>query len=320
MESPRLLDQVLERDLDLALMSALFVSAAFRAFVLQSAIGWVGGHSFVGVRVSETATAGETDLLLIVDLDGPDRLAVMIEDKIDAPFQPMQAERYRERGEQGIRDERWNRFVTCLCAPEGYLAGARPINEWDVYVSLEAISEWTKGFNDRHLAFIRAICTQAIAKREAGLRETSPEATAFWRAYRQLAAELLSEFSITRLADTVSDTSQWPRFGAALLPADMFVEHKAQHGRVDLTFNGLSLEALRSQLNTALPLDVSAVKTGKSAALRIAVPRINHLRPFSEQEEEVLAAFAAVERLLAIGRRMATAIPAGYRPRCATTI
>ena len=42
----------------------------------------------------------------------------------------------------------------------------------------------------------------------------------------------------------------------------------------------------------------------------IAVPRVDHLRPFHEQQEKVLSAFAAVERLLAIGRQIA-ATPSG---------
>ena len=49
---------------------------------------------------------------------------------------------------------------------------------------------------------------------------------------------------------------------------------------------------------------VNFVKAGESAALRIAVPPVDHLRPFSGQEEQVLSALAAVDRLLAIGRQI----------------
>ena len=45
--------------------------------------------------------AGETDVLLVVGLDSRERIAVMIEDNINANFQPAQAYRYRERGNQG---------------------------------------------------------------------------------------------------------------------------------------------------------------------------------------------------------------------------
>jgi hypothetical protein len=141
-KSSRLLDHVRERDLDLVLVGALFASEPFRTFMLKSAIGWTKRHSLVRTCVSETTDAGESDVLLVVDLEDADRLALMIEDKIDAPFQPEQANRYQQRGEQGVRDGQWNRFTTCVCAPEGYLAGARPMKEWSAYISLESISEW----------------------------------------------------------------------------------------------------------------------------------------------------------------------------------
>jgi hypothetical protein len=228
----------------------------------------------------------------------------MIEDKINAPFQPEQANRYKQRGEQGIQDGQWNRFTTCLCAPKGYLAGATPMEEWSAYISLESISEWARQSNERYDAFVAAICEEAVAKGDARMREKSPEATAFWQAYRLLASHLLPEVDITRLSPLVSLASPWPRFGVGALPDNVFLEHKPQQGRVDLTFDKSTLEALRQRLPATLPFDVKSAKAGQSAALRIAVPRVVHLRPFNEQEDKVLSVFAAVERLLAIGRQI----------------
>ncbi len=301
-ESTRLLDQVLERDVDLIFLSALFVSESFRAFVLEAVIGWTKSHNLIRTRVSHTDDAGETDVLLVVDLEDSDRLAVMIEDKISAPFQPAQADRYRQRGDQGIQAGQWTKFATCLCAPESYLATARPAKEWDAYIALEGICDWASGSRDRFHEFVGAICREAIAKREARMKEISVEATAFWHAYRQLAGELLPDVGISRLPGAVSAASPWPQFGASILPADMSLEHKPQQGRVDLTLSKASVETLKERIPVALPFDIKSAKAGGSAALRIAVPRIDHLRPFDEQQEEVLSVFAAVERLLAIGR------------------
>ena len=72
-ENSRLLNNVIERDLDLVLMGALFASEAFRAFMLNSAMGWTKKHSLVRTCVSETADAGESDVLLVVDLEDSDR-------------------------------------------------------------------------------------------------------------------------------------------------------------------------------------------------------------------------------------------------------
>jgi len=249
----RLLDQVLERDLDIALLSGLFASERFRNFLVRRVIGWTEKHEFVRVRVSETTDAGETDVLLVVDLGGTARLCILIEDKIGALFQPAQSMRYRERGAQGIREGRWSQFVTCLCAPEGYLAVTRAADEWDAYIALEDIADWARHSGDRHMLFVGAICDQAVAKREARVREISAEASAFWRAYRQLSSQLLPDIDVAGLPDNVSAAQRWPVFGSSLLPPGMFVEHKPLQGRADLTFNKVSLDALRSWRVSSTP-------------------------------------------------------------------
>ena len=304
--STLLLDQVAERDVDLILLSALFVSETFRAFVLKEVMGWTKTHHLIRTRVSEVGDAGETDVLLVVDLGDGDRLGLMIEDKISAIFQPAQADRYRQRGNQGIHDGQWTRFLTCLCAPESYVLAARPAKEWNAYISLEAIRDWASFSQDRFHQFLSAICEEAIAKREARMKAVSLEATAFWCAYRQLAAELLPNVGISRLPEAVSALSPWPRFGASAIPDEIWLEHKPQQGRVDLTFHKVPLEALKEGLPATLPFDIKPTKAGGSAALRIAVPRIDHLRPFDGQQDEVLSVFAAVERLLAVGRAITT--------------
>src|SRR5262249_20922339 len=102
---------------------------------------WPGFYGGLNMAVSFGRASNDfnyfgqrTDVLLVVDLDNSNRLAVMFEDKINAPLQPDQGERcrQRQRGEQGVRDGRWNRFTTCLCAPEGYLAQAKLVEDWSV--------------------------------------------------------------------------------------------------------------------------------------------------------------------------------------------
>jgi hypothetical protein len=98
--------------------------------------------------------------------------------------------------------------------------------------------------------------------------------------------------------------SPWPRFGVAVLPDNVLLEHKPQQGRVDLTFAKFTLEALMQRLPATLPFNVKSARAGQSAALRIAVPPVDHLRPFNEQDDNVLSVFAAVERLITVGRQI----------------
>ena len=131
-----------------------------------------------------------------------------------------------------------------------------------------------------------------------------------WRGVDQVANDLLPDVDITRLPAEVSAAPfTWPRFGSRILPADMSLEHKPRQGRVDLSFHKCTVDQMRRRVPATLPIDVQLMKAGESAALSIAVPRIDHLRLFEEQHDEVLSALAAVERLLAIGRGVRAAVP-----------
>ncbi len=53
-----------------------------------------------------------------------------------------------------------------------------------------------------------------------------------------------------------------------------------------------------------IPVDIKLQRTGKSNALRVVVPKIEHFRSFDEQRDEVIMPLAAVERLLALAKRL----------------
>ena len=103
-------------------------------------------------------------LVLISDAKGR-RVAVMVEDKIDASFQPNQASRYRPRGEQGIALERWDRFITCLCAPKAY---AEPIGKADAWGAVLTCEEIEAGLEAQETPFVRSALRQASDKQRNG--------------------------------------------------------------------------------------------------------------------------------------------------------
>jgi hypothetical protein len=129
---------VAERDLDFVLVEELsvndefcdwFTSRLYREPVFASSIGaW---HS-----VSD-ASLGETDVLYMFKSDEDGRIAVLIENKIDAGAQPTQAARYQQRGEKGKQAKDWDDFMTCLVAPSQYLIGANQADNYDSQVSYE---------------------------------------------------------------------------------------------------------------------------------------------------------------------------------------
>jgi hypothetical protein len=91
----RYLLTVEERDIDLLLMEEFHVSSAFVSwFAVQVR---VGDATFAGAWHSVSDTDGETDLLLRV-VSGGTRTAILIQNKVAAPEQSRQDERYHIRG------------------------------------------------------------------------------------------------------------------------------------------------------------------------------------------------------------------------------
>jgi hypothetical protein len=69
-----------------------------------------------------------------------ERFALFIEDKIDAPLQPKQLERYRQRAEAGVRKNSYSAFAVVLCSPVAYVKSHVGATGFDAYVSHEAIA------------------------------------------------------------------------------------------------------------------------------------------------------------------------------------
>ena len=96
--SRRPIDGVTEREIDLLLLMALHCSPGFRAFLVSKTAG-PGDFEFLGAWRGVYDNLGECDLLVLIRDASGQRVAIMVEDKIDASFQPGQASRYRQRGE-----------------------------------------------------------------------------------------------------------------------------------------------------------------------------------------------------------------------------
>jgi hypothetical protein len=84
------------------------------------------------------------------------------------------------------------------------------------------------------------------------------------------------------------------------LPTGVFLIHKPLHDCVDLQFLhfGHQLEALDKLYGAHLGRHSVIVKVGRSAAIRVAVPKVDPMLPFEPQEQSVVAAICiAQERL-----------------------
>ena len=297
--SRRPVDAVTEREIDLLLPMALHCSPGFRAF-LASKIGGPGDCEFLGAWRGIFDNLGECDLLVLIRDARGRRIAVMVEDKIDASFQPGQASRYRLRGQQGIALERWDRFVTSLCAPKAY---AEPIGKgdaWDAVLTYEEIEASLEAQKDTFAPFVRSALRQASDKQRNGGFIANRQASAFWAQYRHLQREEFPDLKLTAVSEVQSVNDPTPRFAAGMLPPRVKLEHKPWKGCVDLTFQDMKFEDLWSRLDGRLPANLEVCRTSPSSAVRATVAPLYATKPFEPQTEAAREAFRAAERLLRV--------------------
>jgi hypothetical protein len=123
-----------ERDIDLLLIEELYSSPLSREHFLSLLRGEVPNTAnFIAARHSVSCSLGQSDVELELQV-GEERWILMIENKIDASFQPDQAKRYTQRGEQHILSG-YTKFFTILIAPAAYLG--RDTYGFDLAVSYE---------------------------------------------------------------------------------------------------------------------------------------------------------------------------------------
>jgi hypothetical protein len=293
------LDSIEERELDLLLLTELHGSPDFRQFVVQKATGRAE-QAFQGAWRSVFDSLGETDVLLLSDVEGIGRVAFMIEDKIDAVFQDRQAERYRARGAAGVAEGAWDTFRTCLCAPALFIEPYRALGEWDCFLTLEDIIAWldSRLLNDARGAFFSAALTRATGKFTKGGFVADERASAFWQAYQAFCLRTYPDVELAPLRPVQSKNPPWPRFAVSRLPSDVRLEYKSWKGHVDLTLNERPIDAMRALIGHLCDPPIILQPAGGSTALRLVVPILNHLESFAGQEESAHMSFRAVQALL----------------------
>lgn len=105
---------VTERDIDLLILEELAVNEDFCRWLVRRLPGEPNYQNTLGAwhSVCDT-TLGESDIVYAFVAATGKRIAVLIENKIGAPPQPEQAERYKQRGSKGIDRGDWDDCVTC---------------------------------------------------------------------------------------------------------------------------------------------------------------------------------------------------------------
>lgn len=294
-----------ERDIDLLLIEQLHVSQEF-AEKFNALIG-LSGAAIESVRHSVYREHGETDVLLIVGIEGQ-RVAVMIEDKIGAPMQPEQCERYHLRGQALCEQGQVDRYTTVLFAPEGYLSGVDQTKPWDFRISFEEVRELITMTAFPGWEWKQAVLTAAAGK-QTRAREADNRSN---KAFDAIIAPLKQEYRSFVLArfPTLKASKQEGRdreyyLGAMGLPSGIRFKHAFFRGEVSLVFERAWAEQAERLLTGHMPEGCWAIQHGSEYHIRAAVEVMDPNLPFEQQEETVSAALDEVMSLLPLAEEVA---------------
>lgn len=305
MLSLKCLQSVSERDIDMLLVEELESSVQFREWLASRVYGQPTYKNRIGAWHSVSdPNLGESDLifLFVNELDG--KAAVLIENKIDAPTQPDQGKRYRERGRMGQEAGMWDEFRTCVVAPEKYLKSSVHTEQYDAEISYEEIMAFflSRRSVDNRFAYKALVVQEGIEQNRRGYQPKVHQGlTKFAEDYYEFCAERFSHLGMERTRPRPSQ-SIWVAFRPECLPKNSYIAHQTTAGFVKLFFSGSAshFEELKERYSPHLPNGAEVVPAGKSVAIAIEVPQIDDpwKKPFSDYKDAATQALTKVAEII----------------------
>ena len=175
-----------ERDIDILLAEEFTVEPSFASWFLSKTSFASSEARVVDVHVSKNDNLGESDLIVVFERDDSSRFAILIEDKVDAPVQPDQAERYRMRANREVKKGTFLAYEIKLCAPQAYLTARPDMAMFERAISYEEIATFmARDHTPRGQYRSTFIATAATKRANTWARERDGDTDAFWtEAYR----------------------------------------------------------------------------------------------------------------------------------------
>jgi hypothetical protein len=300
---------VAERDIDFVLVEELsvnnefadwFTSRLYRRSIFASKIGvW---HSVTGAK------GRESDIVFLFKSDDGGQMAVLIENKIDAPPRPAQAKDYQERGGEGKQKHLWDDFITCVVAPAQYLNSGKQTEFYDCQVSYEEIMSFfiSRRSRDVRYRYKADLIKEAIEKNRRGYHPIfSPEMTSFIKAYVEFAKEIAPLCGVEDAKDRPAG-STWVMFKPYGIPGGVSLAHQLTAGfsKLLIANQAEQAEILNPFFTPFIAQNVEFGISGKSVTLSIAIPKIDPLKhSFEEEKLHAKTGIEAIEQLTAIYRQ-----------------
>jgi len=301
MEKENFIEAIQERDIDLLLLEEFYSSESFRKWFLQKTVGLDSKSGrFIGTWHSVShSDLGESDLIVKFSGANNEGWLFLIENKVDANFQPSQDLRYYKRGEKYIKEKHCKNFNTVIFAPTEYLEGMPLEIGFDFKISYEDLKEF---FNKTGLRneYKSNFITSAIERARRGWKLIeNKNITEFWKKYWQYIESSAPELEMSE-PGAKPKRSTWVYFHPSNLDKNVHLIHKVEKGYVDLQISGKSgkFEVLKEKIEKLLNSNMRIQKTGKSIVIRIKVSKINMNKDFNTEKNAVAESIFVLKELL----------------------
>jgi len=311
--------RVAERDVDFLLVEEFRCSMSFQQWFLR--------HSFRDRDAKELrmfsltkvlhslsssgAGPGETDLVLVYDsAEPPRRMAVLIENKIDADFQDRQGERYQERKQMLLAAQECDEAVCVLTAPAEYVEQRGGRELFDTCIAYEDMMAHWKGriltepteLAER-LTFRCEVLDYAIEQyRRVWPPVPDAQITSLWVLHYERAREVAPDLRMKRPDDRPAQ-STWVYFNEGL-PKDRLLPtcdlyHRMKEARVLFVIHTWAeyIDLVEPILHPKLDRDMCLTQVGNALAVSLDVPPIDLAKSADEQTETIDVALRAAARL-----------------------
>jgi hypothetical protein len=256
-----------ERDIDVWLAEELRFNAPFcRWFLEKAGVDVPVEVPAWRVRVSVVDEIGrETDVEALFRLSDDTNLALLIEDKIKAIFQPEQLEDYLDRVRRGIAAKKWSRGNVVVCAPS-YRSLALPSQVAAIRFA-DAIGELERVAQDGRSRY-RADFLRRADNPSAGMA-AAPDAAAiaFWLAIDKMVQREFGEKFVVERNSFPRQTWINPRWPD--MPSYLRLDLKGSYGEVDLAFRNFPFYSFSQAVRPLCGPGMQLVEHGKSSAIRI---------------------------------------------------
>ena len=282
--NPIRLKKIYEHDMDLLILEEFISDKRFAQLFLDK-VNLTDDYILHTAAHSVADEDGETDIMFI--LQYPDRkVALMIEDKIDAVTMENQSGRYHIRADKGMKRGEFQDYKIFLVAPADYIEEHKddPNASYENVVEYEQMLEYFNRKDDPRSKWKSAVIAFALQEKKTGyiVREACM-VTEFWRRLRELCEKEYPQLEMVGADAPKGLQARWPEFRTSLRKVKVI--YKSDRGIIDLEFlaYGDRTNELMQRIGSVKTEEMRIRPTGKSASVRLE--RKNCIVDFNDEFE-----------------------------------